>query len=224
MSSIESFINKRKQRIQTQHISSVANPHAAFISPTDLTLVKPALLAANKPHTNETSYRNNITVPEEKKKTTDKLIRPRKNNKITKEKNQITNYFTPHHNAEDCAKNTLDDDEEKVVLCIARKTIPLLDAWNIISEEYKEEVEEPVFYTVRKTKPWTEIWESIVQELTEDNTTSENKRKNEKESLGIKKTKLLFNNPYIYSNASIRRKLSAEESQLYMTDIMLEYQ
>lgn len=171
----------------------------------------------DKVEKSETTKTNTTTLKTKVKTSKAKTIRA----KTTKEGNRITNYFASNVDPKEKTKESLDDE---IVLCNVRKTIPLLDAWNHLLEEYnQEEEEEHITLTVRKTKPLTDLWDTILQELYEDNSRGENKRKNKDEQDGIKKQKNLFLSSFMY-NAPLRRKLSVEESSSYMSAIMLEYQ
>ncbi|CAO3702381.1 unnamed protein product [Rhizopus stolonifer] len=217
MSTIHSFISKRKQQTRASK-QSITNNSAAFLSPADIVPVKPLLSVNGKVEKSETTKTNIITTLKTKSKAS-KVKSTRA--KTTKEGNTITNYFTSNVDLKEKIKEPLDDE---IVLCNVRKTVPLLDAWNHLLEEYnQEEEEEHIILTVRKTKPLTDLWDTILQELYEDNSRGENKRKNKDEQDGIKKQKSLFLSSFMY-NAPLRRKLSVEESSSYMSAIMLEYQ
>lgn len=149
MSTLDSFLSKRRQQSQTANNKNAINVSAAFITPQEY--IKPSITIKPKSTTNKNNKKS-------------------LNNKKSVHRNTITRYFNKQKEEEK-------EEEEKVILYSVRKPKPLMDAWNDVIKEYEEE-EEKIFYTVRQPKSLMSIWNTILSELAIEEL-RENKRKNE---------------------------------------------
>lgn len=135
MSTLDSFLSKRRQQSQTANNKNAINASTAFITPQEY--IKPSI--TNKP-----------------KSTTNKNNKKSLNNKKPVHRNTITRYFNKQKEEEE--KVILYSVRKPKPLMDAWNDV-------IKEYEEEEEEEEKIFYTVRQPKSLMSIWNTILSEL-----------------------------------------------------------
>ncbi|ORE05079.1 hypothetical protein BCV72DRAFT_5390 [Rhizopus microsporus var. microsporus] len=238
MSTLDSFISKRKQHQRrdtatttNKLVKASINPSIAFIEPqlTDLSPVKPSPVLIGNKSSNTTH----------KKK---KAVNTKKQN------NTITKYLIPNSSNNKDKETTEEEEEEEAIIAVVRKPTPHADIWKELLIEYcndDEEEEECRIYTVRERISHADIWNELLNAYGNNDEDdgleimTSNKRKNQEIDKIMKRQRIISNdliyylNEYLHVSTNnamvapirppVRHKLSIEESQSYVSDIMCKF-
>ncbi|CEG76632.1 hypothetical protein RMATCC62417_11503 [Rhizopus microsporus] len=218
MSTLDSFISKRKQHQRrdtttttNKLVKASINPSIAFIEPqpTDLSPVKPSPVLIGNKSSNTTH----------KKK---KAVNTKKQN------NTITKYLIPN-SSNNKDKETTEEEEEEAIIAVVRKPTPHADIWKELLIEYcndydEEEEEECRIYTIRERISHADVWNELLNAYGNNDEDdgleimTSNKRKNQEIDKIMKRQRIITP-----TRPPVRHKLSIEESQSYVSDIMCKF-
>lgn len=239
MSTLDSFISKRKQHQRCDTTTTInklvkvsINPSIAFIEPqpTDLSPVKPSPVLIGNKSSNTTH----------KKK---KAINTKKQN------NTIIKYLISNSSTNKDKETTEEEEEEEAIIAVVRKPTPHADIWKELLIEYcnddEEEEKECRIYTVRERISHADIWNELLNAYGNNDEDdgleimTSNKRKNQEIDETMKRQRIISNdliyylNEYLHVSTNdamvapirppVRHKLSIEESQSYVSDIMCKF-